>query len=308
MDRPGLQIAGLDYELLYNGDGGCHWCESSEWHAKVFEQVVLSLSGFGAVVNARMTDEYNSGGERLQLSHGMYIRQGGREDYALIDFKDDVSEKKNRYLRENIYDPSCRFILKCQYSLDYGHMLGDKIRPYTYFEKAPVLFQGMLPALRKLAKGHKRLYYRGKAHEGRESILRNLSDILIEEAPRLKRAEYYGDAAAASMGLALPGAGNVCHREIEYFGMGVVTIMPVLKNEFYEPIRPGIHYIGLAVDMERDGGDHVVEAIRQAYERYYNDEEFLALIRRNAMEWYDRNVWFPSSIPLTLRLLGVGRE
>ena len=57
MDRPGLQIAGLDYELLYNGDGGCHWCESSEWHAKVFEQVVLSLSGFGAVVNARMTDE-----------------------------------------------------------------------------------------------------------------------------------------------------------------------------------------------------------------------------------------------------------
>jgi predicted DNA-binding ribbon-helix-helix protein len=87
--------------------------------------------------------------------------------------------------------------------------------------------------------------------------------------------------------------------------MGVVTLMPQLRNSTHSPLVPNVHYVSVAVDCAREDPKFTAAAIRETYERHRNDEEFLSFVRANAMDWYDKNVRFTESIPLTLRLLGL---
>jgi hypothetical protein len=87
--------------------------------------------------------------------------------------------------------------------------------------------------------------------------------------------DYCREAAAARIGLSLPGRGEVCYREIEYFGMGVVALMPHRRNTFHEPLVPNVHYLAADVTPNRRNGAEVAAAIREAYERHRHDEELL---------------------------------
>jgi len=100
---------------------------------------------------------------------------------------------------------------------------------------------------------------------------------------------------SGSHGLSLPGYGNVCHREIEYFGMGVVALMPPLRNSFRDPLLPNVHYLAADVRLTRTNHAAVADAVRATYERYRCDVGFLNYVRDNARRWYEKNVWLPNA-------------
>jgi hypothetical protein len=85
--------------------------------------------------------------------------------------------------------------------------------------------------------------------------------------------------------------------------MGVPTIMPRLKNEFANPLVPNRHYIAVEIDPLKSTASETASAVKDAYWAVRHDAERLQYVAREAMEWYDENVLFERSIPLTLRLL-----
>jgi hypothetical protein len=282
------------------------------WHHPLLramaEGLAAFLNGLGHAAAARHGRSYPTRRGPVRLYSGIHVRHAGEARYALIDLRDSVSASANPVVREAVFDDDCRLVLKGQYRacLYQGPPL-TKVRPYTYFECRPRLFQRLLRRLRRAAKGHDRLYFRGRDYGPRGRIVARLADLLGPTPADLAARDYYLDLAPARVGLSLPGQGEVCYREIEYFGAGVVAVRPRLRNSFHDPLVPGTHYIAVEARPRRDGRNaaEVADAVRAAYERHRGDHEFLARVARNAMAWYDRNVWLPNSVPLTARLLGL---
>jgi len=284
------------YEIMWHGD----------WHGEVASGLAEHLRRRGFAVDLSRSGSFAGRTGKVRLSKGIYVRDTAEPKYALIDFKDLVGHKNNSVVRDLVHDDDCRLILKGQYRRQlYRDPPFSKIQPYTYFEKAPTRFQTLLPELRNAERRHGGLYFRGATRGIRESILSCLRGIVCNANRRLPVDEYYRDSAAARIGLALPGNANVCHREIEYFGIGIPTVMPTLKNSFHEPLIPNVHYIAVDVNTTQDSARTVAREIRRAYERCRDDESLLVSVTQNAMAWYERNVRFPGSIALTARLLGL---
>jgi hypothetical protein len=187
-------------------------------------------------------------------------------------------------------------VLKCQYNPNLSYY---KTVPYTYFPKNPNLLQSMLPQLRKISRILP-LYFRGKAHGKRDNILLILNYNFNMPANEISDIEeYYRECSLAKVGLSLPGHGNFCHREIEYFGMGVPVIMPKLINSCYNNLIPDRHY--LSVDVSYD--QSAIEIARKIMDRYAKiTPDEMDYISGNAMKWYEENVMFPNCIELALGL------
>jgi hypothetical protein len=211
----------------------------------------------------------------MRLYAAIHFQWVGRPEYSLIDTADNMTAKGNVVVRETVHDEDCRLILKGQYRARlYGQPPFTKIRPYTYSEYRPRLFQKMRPELCRVEKRLDRLYFRGAAHFGREAILPLLQDIVDPAEEYLSVEGYYREAAAARIGLSLPGGGNVCYREIEYFGMGVVALMPHPRNTFHEPLVPNVHYLAADVTprcrgRRRDPGCLRAPPLRQGVAEFH---------------------------------------
>jgi hypothetical protein len=123
--------------------------------------------------------------------------------------------------------------------------------------------------------------------------------------PYLEQSEYYSGTETYSMeeylnkvieykvGLCIPGVGEICHRDIEYMAMGV----PMMKFEYMSnltpPLIPNVHYISIPridnhpFDGERSGKQEYADLYIQRFLEVKDEEEFLAFIAKNAMEYYD---------------------
>jgi hypothetical protein len=55
--------------------------------------------------------------------------------------------------------------------------------------------------------------------------------------------EYYKELSNYKFGLSLNGAAKICYRDIEYFGMGILTLRENLDVLTKNPIIDGVHYI-----------------------------------------------------------------
>jgi hypothetical protein len=269
-------------------------------------QLVAYLLHIGKRCQFRFARHYESRRGTLDLRSATYIRHEKSRQYAIICFRDFVGHKVSYVMKEVVHDEDCRLVLKSQYRADHCQQEPHtKIKPYTYFERDPYDFQPWIHELRQTEKQYSKLYFRGSPHKNRGRIIAHLGDISESCDRYMSRTDYYRDCARARIGLALPGNGNICHREIEYFGMGVPAIMPVLKNSFHDPLIPNVHYIAVEANTTRERPAEVAEKIRAVYERYARDDDYLHHIAQNAIQWYDRNVWLPNSIPLTAKLLGI---
>ena len=101
------------------------------------------------------------------------------------------------------------------------------------------------------------------------------------------------------------GLGRACHREFEAFAVGTPVIMPTFDNKFYTDLIPDHHYIA----VPRNPGDvqrkpqRVAKAIRERYEEVKDNQDFLNLIRNNAMGYYDKYLEYRESAEWFMRLL-----
>lgn len=93
-------------------------------------------------------------------------------------------------------------------------------------------------------------YFNGLNHGYRDTIMRVLSknpffDIRQKSDPKTFRQkdQYYEELSEYNFGLSLNGAANICYRDLELFGMGVLNLRQPLNSKTFNPLREGIHYI-----------------------------------------------------------------
>jgi len=271
---------------------------SGDWHLQVAHRVVGVIRSRGH--SAEFTSEpYEGRHGRHQLRKTVII-ESSDGSFAVADFKDHLNPSNNFVVRELVREPACRRVLKSQYR--HGYYSDDRIVPYTYFEKDPELCQSMLDRLRGMRRSSSSLFFRGRGWAGRRRILNLLG---VPERDPVGMERYLLECSRHLLALALPGHGNVCHREIECFGMGTAVIMPRLKNVFHDPLIPDVHYFAVDAVPGRDPPEKIAGAIERVRADCLADRARTKAVAVAAMAWYDRNVRFPESIELTLDLADV---
>lgn len=152
-------------------------------------------------------------------------------------------------------------------------------------------------------------YYRNKRKEltliDKFIFKGNVGSLPRNVVPYLESSEWYSGSQTYGMdtyleevikhkvGLCIPGAGEICHRDIEYMAMGV----PMMKFQYVAnlnpPLIPNVHYISIPrIDNhpfhgERSGKQEYADLYIQRFLEVKDDKEFLDFISKNAMEYYD---------------------
>lgn len=246
--------------------------------------------------------------DRIDDSHA-FLREDATGTFSMMAC-DDWPNETNPTLWAAARDPQCRVILKQQYleeAFSGAGVLGRKVRPWIYTAARPSLLAELLPSLRSAARVRSGLFFRGAVgHESRAAILAGLRrrGLLSGDVAPLGFDAYCQEISVHRLILSLPGWGNLCHREIEAFGIGAPVLMPRLRNRLHNDLVPDHHYISVPVGRSADA-DQVAAAIARRYHEVVDDTDLLSRVARNAMDWYDDNAAFPNSLRLTAELLGV---
>lgn len=243
--------------------GMVKYCKSNKWLGLYIHALAREL----AIVLEREVEEVVDN----ELQSQIFI-----DDTHVIDMRETLDCKKAW---------KDKVILKTQYSSNRSYP--SNVKPYTYFELDIDLFQANLERYRKTERTETDLYFRGGLWFGRKKKLEALGLPIRKKIPV---EEFYDELARQRLVFTCPSWANLCHREIECFGMGVPVIMPKLKVRTHDNLIPNIHYI--AVDHWKE----VREKEKQITDMQLQD------VAGAAMEWYDKNVKFPNSINLTLDL------
>lgn len=92
-------------------------------------------------------------------------------------------------------------------------------------------------------------YFNGMNHGIRENVLNALSvnpffNIRTKNNPEhfRQKQEYYQELSNYKFGLSLNGAANICYRDLELFGLGVLNLRQPLNSKTYNPLIEGVHY------------------------------------------------------------------
>jgi hypothetical protein len=289
--------------------------EQGWWEYPVFLEFLRHLRGLALCESIERVEtfELRSLWKRraVALRHWTaFLQHAASGKFWMLDCSDWVTPFDVN-IREIAEDRRCQMILKCQYAPEpylQGHL--RKIRPWTYFEQNASVFQPRIERLRAVQRSADRLFFRGNPEfEGRAAILKELktSGILSPENLSVPYPAYLDEMARHRIALALPGMGNICHREIECFGAGTPVLMPRLKNTLHDPLIPGFHYISIEADTRVDKAEAVASRILKRYREVSGRPEYLQFVAANAMAWYDANVRFPASLELAVNLMGLPR-
>lgn len=229
--------------------------------------------------------------------------------YSVLDCHDWVTPF-NVNIETLAHDARCQMILKCQFKYEpYDKAPLTKIKPWTYFETHAQAFQGRVEELRRVERHRTPLVFRGNVGWAqREPILACLQDMGLVNDDFGRFVAYHPYLAEISeykLLLGLEGMGNICHREIEAFGMGVPILMPRLRNRLYDDLIPDHHYVSVDTCAQSDEPTVVAQKIADRYRQVIDDPGYLGVVAANAMRWYDDNVRFPRSMEMTARRMGL---
>lgn len=134
-------------------------------------------------------------------------------------------------------------------------------------------------------------------HVDRVSTINELKDskYFYGGFEKISVPDYYEDIIKYKVGLSIKGIGDLCHRDFEYFGMGVPLMRKEFKNELNPPLIPNVHYI--AVDENISYVERFLEV--------KDDEKFLNFISNNAKNYFDSYIAHPKRINHIIRLLDI---
>jgi hypothetical protein len=119
----------------------------------------------------------------------------------------------------------------------------------------------------------------------------------IEKTPE----NYFDHIIEYKVGLSIPGAGELCYRDIEYMALGIPFIKIKYISELNPPLIPNFHYItidrfedetdcninGGIIASERKGDERYAKAYKERFLEVKDDEQFLRFISANAREYYE---------------------
>jgi hypothetical protein len=230
---------------------------------------------------------------------------GDNASYSVLDCHDFVETDELKFF---VRDERCRKILKCQYraaALKGPHY--EKVVPWTYFDRFWPRKEPLLVASRKVVRRIDRMYFRGSDWDRRGDVLNELRRRGLTNADfrTLDYSDYVREAGTYKVMLSLPGMGDLCHRDIEWFGSGACVLRPRVENEFHDKLIADVHYVSVDVDYRNAPAAVVADSIEKRFGEIIHDREYMEFVGANAARWYDANVQRDSAMDLTVRLLGL---
>lgn len=154
---------------------------------------------------------------------------------------------------------------------------------------------------RKNLKDRERLYFNGLCY-GIRNTYRNILnkseyfEFKKKDGPDyLYKPNYYEELSKYKYGINLDGAAQICYRDLEYFGMGVVLFRENLDVLTYNPILKDEHYIEL-FDKEIkglinniDNEKIILSKLESKLDEILSQKDKLSHIVNNSYNWYLEN-------------------
>lgn len=97
------------------------------------------------------------------------------------------------------------------------------------------------------------------------------------------------------VGFNLNGIAEICHRDIEFLGLGITLFRPKLNCKFHNELIPNYHYISVDYDdlkFEGFNGNYNKNLTDRIYQRWLevkDDIEYLKFVASNGQKWFDEN-------------------
>ncbi len=148
-----------------------------------------------------------------------------------------------------------------------------------------------------------KFFFRGNTSEYSRTSARILQNTEWFDGPEYVGApeDYFDYAIDFKVGLAIPGTGELCYRDIEYMALGIPFIKIKYVSDLNPPLIPNFHYIcidrfeteedfnfnGSIIALERTGGEKYVAAYLNKFLEVKDDSQFLNFIAKNARKYYE---------------------
>lgn len=135
-----------------------------------------------------------------------------------------------------------------------------------------------------IQKPDSKLFFRGFLYGQRLQ----LSEILKENITNIKidQFQYYFELQRNKINLSLNGAAEICNRDLEILGSRSVLLRPTLKQNFKNPLKEGVHYIGFP---HNPNPDEQAKIIVDTYNSIKDNEPLLTQISEAGYKWFLEN-------------------
>jgi hypothetical protein len=285
-----------------------------DWRQVVFEKTAehLRARGFRVRVQDSASFDVRVAGlfrRRIALEDSLAVLQNDQTgDYRALDCHDFPDPDELTWL---LLDPRCKRVLKCQcLRPKFWNPGAGKVRPWTYFDTYWPRYEAILAALRRAPRTRNEMCFRGFLWDDRKPVLEILQQrgIVNPESASVPFDDFLTELARHKIVLSLPGIAEVCHRDMEAFGLGACVLRPRFTQEFHMAVEPSVHYISVETNIEKDAPEVAAARIEERYQWALRQPELLSAVAARAAQWYDQNVRTPESLDLTARLLGFGGD
>lgn len=105
---------------------------------------------------------------------------------------------------------------------------------------------------------------------------------------------YFNELSSHKYGLSLNGAANICYRDLELFGLGVLNLREKLNCNTFNPILPNIHYLEFIDNdfihklITNQNIENEIKDKIDFLKDFYNSEKYNEIIR-NSKNWFLQN-------------------
>lgn len=189
-----------------------------------------------------------------------------------------------------------------------------KLKRFFFQPYSPLINYGFFYRRRKLIEENEfidKMFFRCTTGRGDEEELYKL-DIINDKFRPLPIDVYLHKAMYYKVGLAISCQTGICHRDLDYMGIGLPMIRTKYYGQYEPPLIPNYHYIAVESDniildptLEIRGGKEYVEAYTNKFMEVKNNKPLLDFISKNARKYFEDNCSTNNRLKLILEKLEI---
>jgi len=275
------------------------------------------------------TGEYkNRDPNNISSPHILTIKNPDNEKYILISFWD----KNAIIFNKTIWQPEKMVQALTSSGINPGELaflklynphciipdnIYDVLTPFTYYPyclNTAATIEDLYATRQTLNNLENKIIFRGFMYNEREFLFNSFknSDKFIFTNERIGYLEYLSEQINNLCTLSINGAGEICNRDIEFFGMGMPVLRTILNTQLHNELKPDVHYISLGPCEFRSSYTHInyesyKKILISTFNKVIEQKDFCLQVGANARKWYNENCTMDSMLCLTEKLLQLDR-
>lgn len=264
-------------------------------------------------INIKSSNQLNTQNE-IRSRYGPYymsIQNAENKKYFLISYWDKISDVK----MISDFDNCVELFTSSGAHIDdyYYEPIRIKYTPFSYVctlsENEKIIDTLFHSKNDKIFPD--KLSFRGHLYHFREYLKKdNRYD--VTEKKILDANSYFEILNRSIVSLSLNGAGEICNRDIELFGLGIAVIRPQLVTKFHNELIENYHYISIPTnDIDKTNINEyyreLSDRIIHRYEQVKKDIDYVKFVGENARRWYEENGTVSANVKILTEILDINK-